>query len=438
MFNKLDKLRWKNIVSPANESQAYSTILRALGLVEPSNKKILLPSSSTLWQDAFAEAMRSPYGSVIRQIIEGNILLTIMHEIIVAIQKEIEILEKELKALEAELAGTDEKENNSNHNKSHPNKEVILKEILSKKESLTGLQNLLDEHRDLQPYFTNQLFILNAKYISGIEKEIEKCKTRIIAEAKELGYEFNETEKAIINSTVPIEELRSKLLASYQQASSTNVRNTHVNNVKSIQSAATLSNFQIPAAPAPPAVNAPLEAPSGAYLAARRLPDLELRTLMALNAYWNREVNAMMTPSATTHTPDSTSHSVQEAHSQTRSGKRTELAALRAEFAAKYQEQAHLPVSERTVRFQPRDSDSRVIYSVQDSARLLKDFSATFHSLNDHAQALQELHEGEVKDVYDKMLAHIDKAKQQLNNPAEPANAAEPPKSSPSPSMAQS
>lgn len=415
MFNKLDKLRGNNSINLANESQAYSTILKALGLLEPLNKKITLAPSSTMMQDAYAEAMRSPYGSVIRQIIEGNILLTIMRELVIVMQKEIQILEKELKELEEEYDSFDNNNEGNRSDKTYRSQEVIKSEIILKEESKSSLQNFSDEYSRLVPYYKNQLSIFNAHYISGVEKEIKEGKKEVIEKAEALGYRLNDDEKAIITSMAPIDELRTKLLASYQT----------VNDCS--------ANLQIPAAPAPPPVNAQFEAPSGAYLAARRLPDLELRTLMALNMNWNRQVHTMMNAPAdegtTSHTPSTM---------PTPDKERSEISILRAEFQAHYDEEKKRPIEERPARFQPRESDSRVIFSAQDSVRLLKDFGKTFHSLDAHMQALHDLHQGKVDDLHKKMRTHIENWNQRLNKTAAPADSAEPPKTTPSPSMAQS
>lgn len=339
MFTKFGQLRSKNIVNPANESQVYSVILKALGLVEPLNNKIQLPFSSPILHDAYGVAMKSPYGFVIRQIIEGNILLALMHEIVIVLRKEIEITEKELKELQEEYESTEKNEDGNGAHKTHRTQEALHSEILTKEEKLDNLKTVSTEYSEFQPHCRNQLSILNAKYIAAIGRDIESAKTEVVERARELGYELNEEEKAIITSMVPIEELREKLLASYQQANAPTHQQTVADPTQSSHSDSTSEHFQIPAAPAPPPVSTPFEAPSGAYLAARRLPDLELRTMMTINANWNRQVHDMMNapPAAASipHTPGTTPIPDQETSAQMPPQERTELSALRAEFKAK-------------------------------------------------------------------------------------------------------
>ncbi len=366
----------RDIDLTSNLNLAYSAMIKALAL-----NPIQYPGLFAIPHDAYAVAMKTPYSSVLRLIFQSNIILFTMHEMYIHTLQQQHQTERLIQELKDETSESESPKCSG-----------------GTPERTTDLQKQYKELKEASLEFHNELIVsktqldtAHRRYISAVNIFVISATKSIEQRANKLGYKFNEKELAILNSPVSRSQVEQTLKKSYIDAG--------------IQD----------------------DLPKTQDFSARSLPDLELRTLMALNAYWNRQVNEMTQANCSQYNSvHSAMKSIKEnaneqkksaaAESQPSIEKSAALEKLRADFKQKYEEESADP--QKTERRLKRDS--RVFYSVKGPVQLLREFSQTFDDLESKAKAMHSLHQGNIEDIQDKMRQHIESHKNAHPEPAPP------------------
>jgi hypothetical protein len=347
-----------------------------------------------LHHDLYKLALEGPYGQLIRQIFDGIFQLVVMHQTLLLITQKIQTLKDELheKAVARYTEQLDEKSDLP-----------LLAEMTESQEQIKQLEDQQSQLTRALPHYQNQILYRNRLYVSAIDKLLTSVAHQVLLNrANELHYDFNEAEKQLLKNPIPRARIEEVLTASY---------------------AAQHNEFK-------------KDMPKTEDLASRSLHDLELHTLMVLNTYRNRKL-AEMTEASTnnettaTSTTDSNHNNGSTAHSVTDALKKSQekynvQTALRAEFDAMYQQQSKQSNKEPVVnkkddlraRFSRQKTDEMIPKnSVLGALKLLKQFKATFVSLDDQVQALHALHKKDLSpdNMYEEMQKHIENAHKKLN-----------------------
>lgn len=346
-----------------------------------------------------------PYGEALKQFNNGLIMMGIIEQYLLAITDKINELKKEIEELEDE--DIDEDKGKDDGGKAPTEKKEEL--IAQKTEIVTQKQNINNQYR----YYRAQYALLLVKFVRAIEHFVAHVAVPAIHNrAQQLGYRFNAKEAAMIESAVPRSVLEEKLKDSYRKA-----QEAELEALKKV--AAMTPN--IPDAPAPPPLPAiHRDFPKTEDFMARSLVDLELRTLMALNANWNRQFNEMHNPSQQSEPATNTNHngakSVTEARKMVQEGANPpqdspamQNLKARHRVSQTFDSQALAEGLQAEQKAEKRSRrDSRILYSVQDSLSLLKEFNSTFKDLETRFKTLTDLHKDEIEKIPQKMRELID------------------------------
>lgn len=354
-------------------------------------------------------ASEGPYGELLKQFNNSIIMLGIFEQYLKSTADSINELKKEIEELEDYDA--DEDKIIDDGRKAPAEKKEELIEV--RDNLIAQKKNINNQYR----YYRSQYALLLIKYVKSIEHFIAHVAVPSILErSKELGYRFNEKEKAMIETSVPRSTLEERLKDSYLKA-----QEAELEAVK--RADAILSS--IPDAPPPPPLPAiHRDFPKPEDFMARALVDLELRTLMALNANWNRQFNEMHGAEKQSQSINHANHngakSVNEARKMVQeSANPTQDSPAIQQLKARHSvsqtvDREEVPeglLNGQVVEEKANRRDSRVLYSVQDSLSLLKEFNATFKDLESRFKTLNDMHIGNIENMQAKMREHIEKEK---------------------------
>lgn len=316
---------------------------------------------STLHQDLYKLALEGPYSLVIRQIFDQIFQLVAMHQMLLSVIEREQQLEKEL--FEA-------KHYKYHHHEDEDNSPTLTAEAIPTENELKQLQDDRVTLTTVIPKYQYRMLLINRSYIAAITKFLEVvATTSVLNRAVELHYDFNPVEMKAILTPVPREHIQEVLSKSYSEQ-------TH-DEIKTM--------------------------PEPDYLATRSLHDLELKTLMVINAYRNRVLAEMETDLMTSKPALSAQEKAQH------------MADLSAEFDKKHSD----PTDPRS-RFKREQSQENIpVNSVLAATKLLKAFRSTFESLEQQAQGLHELHKKDLapETMIREMEKHIETAKQKMSVP---------------------
>ncbi len=375
--NHLDLHTSFDLLKP-NFNQLASVITLAVSSNIPIPLNLTLAdivSFPTLHHDLYKLALEGPYGLVIRQIFDQIFQLVAMHQMLLLVSAREQKLEKEI---------FEKKHGKHHHLEDGDNSQPLTAESIPPEDELKQLQDEKETLAAALPKSQNRMLLINRSYIAAINKFLQVvATTSVLNRAKQLNYNFNSAEIQTLLTPVPRAHIQSVLENSYAQQ-------THAETEKKTM-------------------------PEPDYLATRSLHDLELKTLMVINAYRNR-VLAEMETDLTASKPNLSDLD-----------KAKHMADLRAEFDKKHSD-PKIPHQESTkdpsdpmVRFKREQAQETIpVNSVLAATRLLKSFKSTFESLEQQAQGLHELHKKDLSPdaMIKEMEKHIESAKQKISAPA--------------------